>query len=55
MVDPHGQRIIVYRYADQEMDFIGLFTFADKVSVGISDGTCEVDFAKIMENVGTIA
>lgn len=49
IVDPVKKRVLVYEF---EKDFFPvLYTFAQKVPVGIFQGECEVDFAEIAEYV----
>ncbi len=52
IVDPREQKVIVY---DFEKDFlIRLYTFRDKVPVGIWDGQCEIDFSRIDDAIMSI-
>lgn len=45
IIDMKKRRVIVYDYAHDFM--IHLYSFRDKVPVGIWDGQCEIDFAQI--------
>lgn len=49
LVDPVKKRVQVQRY--EENDFPVLYTFEQKVPVGIWNGECEVDFAEIYEYI----
>lgn len=52
LVDPEKQKIIVYLYMPEKDDIdINLYSFHDKVPVGIYDGEAEVDFAVIAEQL----
>lgn len=50
IVDPAKKRICVYEF--EKDDFPVMYTFDDKVPVGIFEGECEVDFAEIYEYTG---
>lgn len=49
MVDPDGKRIIVYNWEQEEI--LNVYGFDSKVPVGIFNGECEVDFAKINDEI----
>lgn len=49
IVDPDKKVIYVYEFA--ECDFSVIYTFDDKISVGIFGGECEVNFEEIYEYV----
>ena len=49
MVDPIKKRVFVYEY--EKDDVAVMYTFEDKVPVGIFDGKCVVDFKEIYEYV----
>lgn len=54
IVFPEDKRVLVYQFEGsdkQESIQAAVYTFADKVSVGIWDGRCQVDFAEIYETV----
>ena len=52
IIDPQNQKVIVY---DFEQDYlISLYTFRDRVPVGIWDGECEIDFASITDRMAEI-
>lgn len=50
IVDPASEHIYVYLF-DEDDNMIHIYTFDDKVPVGISGGRCEVDFSKIKERL----
>ena len=50
LVDPERERVVVYEYEKQDVAVI--YTFQDKIPVGIFDGKCVVDFAEIGRSVG---
>lgn len=45
VVDPDTKRILVYNFTED--DFPQSYTFSDVIPVGISHGTCSIDFSKI--------
>lgn len=47
IIDPKNERITVYIFDDDNITY--LYTFDDKIPVGISNGECEVDFSKIKD------
>lgn len=49
IVDPDKKRVYVYEFEKEELPAV--YTFEDKVPVGIFEGECEVDFAEIYEYV----
>lgn len=49
IVDPDKKVVYVYEFG--ECDFPIIYTFDDKIPVGIFGGECEVDFAEIYEYV----
>ncbi len=49
IVDPEKKRVHVYEFEKENPSII--YTFKDKVPVGIFDGECVVDFAEIYEYV----
>jgi len=49
MVDPEKRRIYVYMFEKDELPM--MYTFEDKVPVGIFEEECKIDFAKIYEYV----
>ena len=49
IVDPKNERVTVYIFDDD--DIVHLYTFDDKVPVGISNGECEVDFKAIKDRL----
>lgn len=53
IIDPMNERIIVYEFARNDM--IHLYTFQDKIPVGIWDGDCVIDFAPIAERIRVIS
>lgn len=50
MVDPDKKQVIVYRFEDD--DLMSLYSFNDRVPVGIFGGDCCVDFAEICGYAG---
>lgn len=48
LVDPDKLKIMVY---DLQEDTTTLYTFNDQVPVGIFDGGCRIDFARIYEKI----
>jgi len=48
IVDPKKKRVYVYRYEEEEFLPV-MYTFEQKVPVGIWNDECEVDFAEIYE------
>lgn len=50
LVDPAKQRVCVYMLEND--DFPTIYTFEQKVPVGIWNNECEVDFAEIYEYIG---
>ena len=52
IVDPDNERVTVYYFEGENWPYI--YNFDDKVPVGISEGKCEVDFAKVKEKVSWI-
>ena len=53
MVDPIKKLVHVYEY--EKEDFQTIYTFEDKVPVGIWNNECEVDFAEIYEYISFLA
>ena len=49
IVDPEYLKIIVYRL-DEENHF-RVYSFHDTVPVGISDGSCSVDFQDVFDEI----
>lgn len=49
IVDPQKRRIIVYNFEDP--DIMHIYTFQDKIPVGIWDGKCVIDFAEISKEI----
>ena len=49
IIDPKNERVTVYIFDDDDITY--LYTFNDKVPVGISNGECEVDFSKIKDRL----
>lgn len=49
MVDIEKEQIIVYRF--EKSDLAAIYTFQDKIPVGIFDDECEVDFAEVAEKI----
>ena len=49
IIDPKNERVTVYIFDDD--DIVHLYTFDDKVPVGISNGECEVDFKAIKDRL----
>ena len=49
IVDPDRKKIIVYNWEQEEI--LAVYGFDGKVPVGIFEGKCEVDFAKIYEEI----
>lgn len=50
IVDKKNKRVIVYWLDEDnnpERDALSVYTFRDKIPVGIWDGACEIDFAEI--------
>lgn len=45
LVDPENRTVIVYSFEDG--DHFQIYSFADRIPVGISGGTCEIDFAEV--------
>ena len=52
IVDPDNERVTVYYFEGENWPHI--YTFDDKVPVGISEGKCEVDFSRVKEMVSWI-
>ena len=52
VVDPIRERVIVHDFKNE--DFIRLYTFEDKIPVGIWDGDLEIDFKPIKEEIDSI-
>ena len=50
MIDPAAQRLIVYDYENEALPVV--YTFADKVPVGIWSGECVIDLAEMKEFMG---
>jgi len=50
LVDPDQRKIMVYDL--ENYDFPIMYTFEDKVHVGIFDGDCIIDMAEIVEDIG---
>ena len=49
MIDTTAKKIFVYRF--EEDDNLKLYTFDDTVPVGISEGSCSIDFKKVYERI----
>ena len=49
MVDPDKKKVVVYDWSKSEIPTV--YGFDAKVSVGIFDGECEIDFAKIYQEI----
>ena len=50
LVDPGKKQVIVYCFTEDDFD-LSIYTFEDQVPVGIWDGACSVDFAKIYDYI----
>ena len=51
MVDPDRRKVLVYIFGDDENTFPAIYGFQDKIPVGIFDGDCVIDFARLYEEV----
>jgi Uma2 family endonuclease len=49
IVDPDKKRVLVYDFESD--DFVKVYTFEDKVPVGIFNRQCEVNFAEIYDYI----
>ena len=45
LVDPENRKVIVYDF--ENGDHFQIYSFTDKIPVGISGGSCEIDFAEV--------
>ena len=52
LIDPQNKKVIVHDF--EHGNDISVYTFDDKVPVGIWNGECEIDFARIMETIDNI-
>lgn len=52
IIDTKNQRIIVYEFARTGLTHI--YTFSDRVPVGIWDGSCSIDFNEFAEHAGSL-
>ena len=52
IVDPIMERVIVHDFENE--DLISIYTFNDKIPVGIWDGDLEIDFKPIKEEIDSI-
>jgi len=50
VIDPDKETVTVHLFEND--DELHLYTFDDKVPVGISNGDCEIDFSRIQEDLG---
>ena len=50
IVDPEKRKIIVYNFTEDVLPSV--YTFSDKIPVGISGGECSIDFLRISRNIG---
>ncbi|MCD8016003.1 MAG: Uma2 family endonuclease [Lachnospiraceae bacterium] len=49
LIDPRRKRVLVYEF--EKRDSAKIYGFADTVPVGIYDGACTVDFARIYDRI----
>ena len=49
MVEPDKKKVVVYDWCKSEIPIV--YGFEDKVPVGIFDGECKIDFAKIYQEI----
>ena len=49
MVDPDKKKVVVYDLENEELPVV--YGFENRVSVGIFQGECEIDFSEIYESV----
>lgn len=54
IVDPDKRKIYVYTFEDLGVADIAVYTFRDRVPVGISEGHCSVDFAAIDDRLAAL-
>ncbi len=47
IVDPDKKAVITYRFEGEDIPGISMYTFQDKVPVGIFEGSLEIDFREI--------
>ena len=55
LIDIDAQKILVYLFGEDEDASVNLYTFEDTVPVGISAGTCSIDFKKVAERISRYA
>lgn len=48
IVDPDKKAVITYRFEGEDIPGISMYTFQDKVPVGIFEGSLEIDFQEIL-------
>lgn len=54
IIDPEKELVIVYDYTDKDdnnSDIITIYTFDDKIPVGVWDGKCKIDFSKLKKQI----
>ena len=49
-MDPEKRKIIVYNFNEDVLPTV--YTFSDRIPVGISGGECIIDFLRISANIG---
>ena len=54
LIDPEKETVIVYDYTDKDdnnSDIISIYTFNDKIPVGVWGGKCKIDFSKLKKQI----
>ena len=54
LIDPEKETVIVYDYTDKDdtnSDIISIYTFNDKIPVGVWGGKCTIDFSKLKKQI----
>ena len=50
IVDPKNRTVTVYCFEKTDVDPV-IYTFADRIPVGISEGKCDIDFARVLQRI----
>lgn len=54
LIDPKKKNIIVYTFDESDDDNITIYSFEDKVPIGLYGGKLSIDFAEIAEYVDSV-
>ena len=52
IVDIENRRVLVYLFKNE--NWPDIYSFDDRVPVGVSDGLCEIDFTKVEKEIARV-